>query len=87
MSSEPIFERNLTRLLREAYLPVLPRESFRARLERDFLARAARLGARGPRAPGPVETPSQGPSRWLRPVVSPTVAVSRPHSCSAPAAS
>ena len=47
-------ERNLARLFARAYQPVLPRESFRARLESDFLAalaphpRARHL----PRAPG-----------------------------------
>lgn len=46
-----VFERNVERLIARAYVPALPRESFRAELARDFVARAGRFSEAEPAAP------------------------------------
>ena len=70
-----VLERNLELLLRRAYAPALPRESFRARLERDFLARAARFARDAPAGAGVssarVSSGAPGPrrlGRWTLPL-------------------
>ena len=62
--ADDVLERNLELLLRRAFAPVLPRESFRAGLERDFLARAARLSG----GAGATASSARRAALWLVPL-------------------
>ena len=48
-----VLERNLEALLKRAYVPAVPRDSFRRALVADFTARACASDSPGPRDAGP----------------------------------